>query len=109
MDLALDKLEKQLKKQKAKIKDRRHGGRGEDKNSRAAAETPEPEPAAEENPGPRVIVQSIEYKPMDIDEATMQMDLISDSFLVFRNARTNQINVLYKRNDGDLGLIQPVG
>jgi putative sigma-54 modulation protein len=46
---------------------------------------------------------------MDVEEAIMQMELISDSFLVFLNARTNQINVLYRRNDGDLGLIQPVG
>ncbi len=109
IDLALDKLEKQLKKQKAKIKDRRHGGRGEDKAGRPSAEETPVEPAAEDNPGPQVIVQNIEYKPMDIEEATMQMELISDSFLVFRNARTNQINVLYRRNDGDLGLIQPIG
>ncbi|MFO7930980.1 MAG: ribosome-associated translation inhibitor RaiA [Desulfosalsimonas sp.] len=110
IDLALDKLEKQLKKQKAKIKDRRQGGRGEDKSGRAAAsEQPAPaEPFADDNPAPRVITQNIEYKPMDIEEATMQMELVSDNFLVFRNARTNQINVLYRRNDGDLGLIQPV-
>ncbi|MFP4193561.1 MAG: ribosome hibernation-promoting factor, HPF/YfiA family [Desulfosalsimonas sp.] len=108
IDLALDKLEKQLKKQKAKIKDRRQGGRGEDKNPRPAAEPVPQEPAFEDNSGPRVIVQNLEYKPMDVEEATMQMELISDSFLVFTNARTNQINVLYRRNDGDLGLIQPV-
>lgn len=109
IDLALDKLEKQLKKQKAKIKDRRQGGRGEDKSGRAAAAEPAPaEFFAEDNAAPRVITQNIEYKPMDIEEATMQMELVSDNFLVFRNARTNQINVLYRRNDGDLGLIQPV-
>lgn len=109
IDLALDKLEKQLKKQKSKIKDRRQGGRGEDKSGRAAAAEPAPaEPFSEDNAAPRVITQNIEYKPMDIEEATMQMELVSDNFLVFRNARTNQINVLYRRNDGDLGLIQPV-
>ncbi|MBS3755892.1 MAG: ribosome-associated translation inhibitor RaiA [Desulfobacterales bacterium] len=104
IDLALDKLEKQLKKQKAKIKSHRQGGgRGEEKSPQ------NPEKAiSEENPAPQVVVQNIEYKPMDVDEATMQMDLISNNFLVFRNARTNQINVLYRRNDGDLGLIQPV-
>lgn len=108
IDLALDKLEKQLKKQKAKIKDRRQGGRGEDKNGRTATKPAPAEPPAEDNPGPQVIVQNIEYKPMDIEEATMQMELITNSFLVFRNALTNQINVLYRRNDGDLGLIQPI-
>lgn len=104
IDLALDKLEKQVKKQKAKIKNHRQGNRGEEKPAETvAAEEPE------EVPAPNVIVQNLEYKPMDVEEATMQMDLISDSFLVFRNARTNQINVLYRRNDGDLGLIQPKG
>ena len=102
IDLALDKLEKQLKKQKSKIKSHRQSGRGEEKTAQNPSQS-----AAEENPGPQVVVQNIEYKPMDVDEATMQMDLISDSFLVFRNARTNQINVLYRRSDGELGLIQP--
>ena len=70
---------------------------------------PSGDESPEESPGASVIVQNLEYKPMDVEEAIMQMDLISDNFLVFRNARTNQINVLYRRNDGDLGLIQPLG
>jgi ribosome hibernation promoting factor len=37
----------------------------------------------------------------------MQMDLVSNNFLVFTNARTDQVNVLYRRKDGDYGLIQP--
>ena len=44
---------------------------------------------------------------MDVEEAIMQIALIKDNFLVFTNARTDQVNVLYKRKDGDLGLIQP--
>jgi putative sigma-54 modulation protein len=108
IDLALDKLEKQIKKQKAKIKNHRQGGRGEDRSPEPAAMPSGDEPP-EEAPGASVIVQNLEYKPMDVEEAIMQMDLISDNFLVFRNARTNQINVLYRRNDGDLGLIQPLG
>ena len=46
-------------------------------------------------------------KPMDIGEAQMQMELLGHQFFVFRNARTEEVNVLYKRNDGDLGLIEP--
>jgi putative sigma-54 modulation protein len=46
---------------------------------------------------------------MDVEEAILQMDLSEDSFLVFTNARTDQINVLYHRNDGHYGLIQPLG
>ncbi len=52
-------------------------------------------------------IRNIEYKPMDIEEAVLQMDLIEDNFLVFTNARSDQINVLYRRRDGHYGLIQP--
>jgi len=46
-------------------------------------------------------------KPMDLAEAQMQMELLGHQFFVFRNAVTHEINVLYKRQDGDLGLIEP--
>ena len=46
-------------------------------------------------------------KPMDLAEAQMQMELVGHQFFVFRNAATHEINVLYKRQDGDLGLIEP--
>mgnify|MGYP006291041069 CR=1 FL=1 len=107
IDLALDKLEKQLKKNKQKTRKHRQGPRGELKEKNLQ-ESPNPGPAAEEDESPRIRVQNIEYKPMDIEEASMQLELIPDSFLVFTNARTNQINVIYRRNDGDLGLIQPL-
>jgi putative sigma-54 modulation protein len=55
----------------------------------------------------RIRVRGIEYKPMDVEEAIMQMDLVTNNFLVFTNARTDQVNVLYRRKDGDYGLIQP--
>jgi putative sigma-54 modulation protein len=44
---------------------------------------------------------------MDVEEAIMQMNLVTYNFLVFTNARTDLVNVLYRRNDGDYGLIQP--
>jgi putative sigma-54 modulation protein len=44
---------------------------------------------------------------MDVEEAVMQMDLVDDHFFVFTNARTDRVNVLYRRSDGDYGLIQP--
>jgi putative sigma-54 modulation protein len=44
---------------------------------------------------------------MDVEEAVMQMDLVTDNFLVFTNARTDQVNVLYRRKNDDYGLIQP--
>jgi putative sigma-54 modulation protein len=44
---------------------------------------------------------------MDIDEAVMQMDLANSEFLVFTNAKTRNINVIYRRKDGNFGLIEP--
>ena len=65
-------------------------------------------PLDDENIEPGIRVQNIDFKPMDIEEASMQMNLVSDNFIVFTNARTNKVNVLYKRKDGELGLIQPL-
>ena len=46
-------------------------------------------------------------KPMSVEEALMQMDLIGHSFFVFSNAETDEVNVIYKRRDGKYGLIEP--
>ncbi len=102
IDMVLDKLEKQIKKGKEKTRERRS-------KAKAKAQTNSGEAAAEldDDQPPQVKVKNIDYKPMDVDEAVLQMGLTSESFLVFTNARTDQINVLYRRNDGDLGLIQP--
>jgi putative sigma-54 modulation protein len=102
IDMVLDKLEKQIKKNKQKVRERRIAPKGKNKNlSNSEINTPEEEPAIE------VKVKNIEYKPMDVEEAVLQMDLLNDSFLVFTNARSDQINVLYRRKDGHYGLIQP--
>lgn len=47
------------------------------------------------------------FKPMPVDEAVMQMNLLGHSFFVFSNAETEEVNVLYKRKDGNYGLIEP--
>jgi putative sigma-54 modulation protein len=101
IDMVLDKLEKQIKKNKQKIRDRRGA------KARTKERMMEMAMAGVESPTKRIRIQSIEYKPMDVDEAVLQMDLIKDNFLVFTNARTDQVNVLYRRSDGDFGLIQP--
>ena len=46
-------------------------------------------------------------KPMTAEEAVLQMDLIGHDFFVFRNADTDEMNVVYRRRDGDYGLIEP--
>jgi len=47
-------------------------------------------------------------KPMDPEEAAMQLNMSRKEFLVFRNANSSEINVIYKRGDGNLGLIGPL-
>ncbi len=101
IDMVLDKLEKQIKKSKQKIRERR-SGQGQ-KTRRVTEELL----ATEEDAAGQVKIKNIEYKPMDVEEAVMQMDLINDSFLVFTNAVTDKVNVLYRRKDGHYGLIQP--
>ena len=99
IDMVLDKLEVQIKKNKQKSRK----FRSKTKTGPMASETA----TDEETELPRVRVQHIDYKPMDVDEAIMQMDLINNSFLVFTNARTETVNVLYRQKDGNYGLIQP--
>jgi putative sigma-54 modulation protein len=55
------------------------------------------------------IVRSRNYlvKPMSVAEAVLQMSSGRDDFLVFRNSRTDEVNVLYSRKDGNYGLIEP--
>ena len=102
IDMVLDKLEKQIKKSKQKIRERRSASKN---RNRPMIE--EDENFADDEIERQIKVKSIEYKPMDIEEAVLQMDLIEDNFLVFTNARSDQINVLYRRRDGHYGLIQP--
>lgn len=107
IDMAMDKLEKQIKKNKQKIKNHRQGTRSEQREIGILPEEPMAQ-APEESDHPQIRIQNIDFKPMDIEEASMQMELVSDNFIVFTNSRTNRVNVLYRRNDGDLGLIQPL-
>jgi putative sigma-54 modulation protein len=58
--------------------------------------------------GPEVIhTKHLPVKPMSVEEAVMQMDLMSNEFLVFRNAATDTVSVVYRRKDGHYGLIEP--
>jgi putative sigma-54 modulation protein len=102
IDMVIDKLEKQIKKNKQKIRERRTSSKNRNRSM-----LKEEGILAEDDTERQIKVMNIEYKPMDIDEAVLQMDLIEDNFLVFTNAKSDQINVLYRRRDGHFGLIQP--
>ena len=101
IDITLDKLEKQIKKNKEKVRERR-SGKGKAKETLIDEAI-----AMEEDSEKQVIVKHIDYKPMDTDEAIMQMELANGNFLVFSNARSGLVNVIYRRKDGNYGLIQP--
>lgn len=97
IDQVMDKVEKQVKRHMSKIRDRRS-------ESQKGGEGDEIAEAAEE---PVIEVEKLVAKPMDAEEAAMQLNMSAQEFLVFRNPRTNDINVIYKRRDGNLGLIEP--
>ena len=99
IDMVLDKLEGQIKKNKQKGRKYRAKGKSETQASELVPD--------KDSDQPRVRIHHIEFKPMDVEEAVMQMDLITDNFLVFTNARTESVNVLYRQKDGNYGLIQP--
>ena len=102
IDMVLDKLEKQIKKSKDKIRERRSGAKSRNKGMLT-----EESNVSDEELERQVRIKNIEYKPMHVEEAVLQMDLLNDNFLVFTNARSDQVNVLYRRKDGHYGLIQP--
>ena len=102
IDMVLDKLEKQIKKSKEKIRERRSTSKNRNRDM-----LDEFSGAPDDDMERQIKVRNIEYKPMDVEEAVLQMDLIEDNFLVFTNARSDKINVLYRRRDGHYGLIQP--
>lgn len=104
IDMVIDKLEKQIKKNKERFKKRRAAARAGSKRDRLNALD---QAGLSEIQERRVIrAEQVEVKPMDIEEAIMQMELINNSFLVFRNTRTEQVNVLYRRKDDNYGLIE---
>jgi len=104
IDMVLDKLEKQIKKNKEKNRSQSHRSSSKTKEKNAFVEDATNNDVEVEK---EIKIEKIEYKPMDIEEAVMQMDIMKSNFLVFTNARTERVNVLYNRNDGHYGLIQP--
>jgi putative sigma-54 modulation protein len=100
---AIAKIEKQALKLKKKIIDRKQGAR------RVSAVAPQPDGGLEASPPTPRIVNARRYavKPMTAEEAAMRLTGESDQFLVFRDADTDRVGVLYKRKDGNFGLIEP--
>jgi putative sigma-54 modulation protein len=119
IDLVAEKLERQAKKYRDKVQHRKQ-------RHQAKVATLEPDfvpagialssddgsaggaPLEMTNDGPNVVKSKrFDLKPMSVEEATLQLELVGHDFFVFTNAETSDTNVVYRRNDGHFGLIEP--
>ena len=97
IDLVVEKLERQIRKNKTRIKERK------------VKDIPviNFEAIIEEEPKTTIVKRkSVEMKPMDEEEAVLQMELLGHEFFVFQDIDTDSISVLYKRKDGNYGIIE---
>lgn len=108
IDLAADKLERQIRKYKTKV-NRKFRTEGSVKQVFAELEREKNEALFEEDESDFDIVKTKRFnlKPMDSEEAILQMDMLGHNFFVFEDAETATTSVVYKRNDGRYGLIDP--
>jgi putative sigma-54 modulation protein len=97
VDKILDKLERRLTKYRDKLKKNR-----EAKSKRAAA-------AQEPAPSKIIITKTIDAKPMDPEEAVMQLEASGDTFMIFRESERDNVCVVYRRKDGNFSLIETSG
>ncbi|MGM0608194.1 MAG: ribosome hibernation-promoting factor, HPF/YfiA family [Candidatus Muiribacteriota bacterium] len=107
IDLVVDKLERQIKKYKEKLKTKNRKKLVEAKEKAITHSVFDVE-SEFENEEPKVIrARKYAMKPLFVEEAAMQLQEFGRNFLVFTNAESEQVNVVYKRNDGSVGLIEP--
>jgi putative sigma-54 modulation protein len=107
IDALMDKVSIQIKKNKEKIKRHMSGNKQSIKDRTMQDQFSQD--ITDNLMLDQIIVETIDYKPMDIEDALIELDSGRQSFFVFNNARTEQVNVLYRHNNGKLGLIQPRG
>lgn len=100
VDKVVDKLSTQITRYKKKIQKNHHQNK-----EIMFEEVPETDEEFDLTP---IKIKSFEITPMDADEAVLQMELIGHNFYVFMNSETDRVSVVYKRNDGEYGLIAPI-
>ncbi|MGO9146590.1 MAG: ribosome hibernation-promoting factor, HPF/YfiA family [Desulfomonilia bacterium] len=100
IDMVMDKLERQLKKYKEKLQGKKTQ---QGKASVAAASAPVIKKAKQ-----RLIYEkNYPVRPMSVDEAVMEMGEAPQNFIIFQNTDSKQLNLIYKRQDGELALVEP--
>ncbi len=104
IDAAAERIERQLKKHKEKLKNHKVAERA---NGQRAVDVRHAVLDIEKAPSDRIVKAStFQAKPMTLDEAVLQLELLDSNFFVFQNAKDHAINVVYRRDDGNLGLIE---
>jgi len=101
IDKAIDLLERQIRKNKTRLERRLHN------NDFRVEDFKFTEEIQEETDFKVVKSKRFAFKPMDVEEAILQMNLLGHEFFMFSNAESKQVNVVYKRKDGNYGLIEP--
>ena len=101
IDVVADKLERQIRKNKTKLQSKKMKDTFSKDFMLDAIENVE-----EENVDKIVKRKKIEVKPMSEEEAILQMELLEHQFFIFKNSETNNISVVYKRNEGNYGIIE---
>jgi putative sigma-54 modulation protein len=107
IDLVSEKLERQMRKYKTKLVNRRNN-RTSIKTAPGAMEIGSIPAEDEFEEGRIVRTKTVDSKPMTEDEAIMQMELLGHDFFMFTHAETSEVNVVYRRHNGDYGLIRSV-
>ena len=105
IDIAIDKVERQITKHKEKLK--HHKVHTTPQNTSSSFDTPAEQSREGEMQTKIIKRENVYAKPMSTDEAVLQLNLTDSGFLVFVNASTEKLNVIYHRKDGDYGLIEP--
>lgn len=107
IDLVADKLERQVKKYRSKMVTRSQGGHKDALAMQGLRVPEESEAEAGDEAMPRIVkVKQFAGKPMSPEEAALQLELVGHDFFVFTNAESAETAVVYRRRDGDYGLIE---
>lgn len=108
IDLVTDKLERQIRKHKTKVNRKlREKGSTKTMFANGGAATATAVQDIEDEDYELVRTKRFDLKPMDSEEAILQMNMLGHNFFVFTNAETNTTNVVYRRKDGKYGIIEP--
>jgi putative sigma-54 modulation protein len=108
VDLIVDKLERQIRKHKTKV-NRKFREKGDIREYFASSQTASALAEVEDENDLEVVrTKRFDLKPMDSEEAVLQMNMLGHSFFIYTDAETNHTNIVYRRRDGKYGLIETI-